>query len=108
MSKDHPPVSPTISFDEFSSLGFDRVQYMPDPPGVWSMTYRKDLNPFYHYDHLEVKWFCGTQRYSIWRQTKHLMNIPCFEGFLNSIDDLKWILDHIDYHKFYLPCKTGN
>ena len=74
---------------------------MEDKESTWSVHYVKNINPDYHFDEIEIKWFCGTQRYSIYRQTKSIRNIPLFEGFLNSIDDLIYIEKLWDLSRFY-------
>lgn len=94
--------NPTITKDQFKELGFRQSHlHMEDKDNVWSVHYVKNINPDYHFDEIEIKWFCGTERYSIYRQTKNLMNIPLFEGFLNSVDDYVYIGKLFDLSRFY-------
>lgn len=96
-------LNPSILKEDLELLGFNAVFVSPnnEDGGTWSYKFRKNLNILYHFDYLEIQWFCGTNRYTIWRQTKAIRNIPCFEGFLNDVEDLKWLLERFDYHKFY-------
>lgn len=102
-TKKDKPVNPTITKDEFESLGFTQYHFHPfEGGGTWSVYYFKRLDPPADYsDILRIEWFCGTQRYRIYRDTKHLKNIPGFEGFLRHKKDLKFILSRLDLSIFY-------
>jgi len=73
--------NPTITKEQFNELQYRQSHMsMEDKDNVWSVHYVKNINPNYYFDEIEVKWFCGTERYSIYRQTKSIRNIPLFEG----------------------------
>lgn len=94
--------NPTISKDDFKESGYERTHIcMEDKDNIWSVHYVKRINVDYDFDEIEIKWFCGTQRYSIHRNTASLINIPLFEGFLNSINDLNYIEKLWDLSRFY-------
>jgi hypothetical protein len=95
-------MSPSISKEGFESLGFYLAkQSLDQNGGIWSVRYKKYINPNNEFDHVEIFWFNGTNRYEIRRQTERLKNIFLFEGFLNSIEDLKFLLSLFDLSFFY-------
>lgn len=96
-------INPTISKKEFKSLGFEQYHYQPNTRegGTWSVYYRRMLNPNNRHDILDVKWFCGTERYEIVRTTQHVINMTAFSGFLRNKEDLKLILSLADLSFFY-------
>jgi hypothetical protein len=95
-------INPSISKEEFETLGFRQITYAPniENGGTWSVRYRKDLNEN-HIDYLEVFWTTCNGRYQILRQTEGLRNMYQFEGFLNSVKDLEYILPLFDLRRFY-------
>jgi hypothetical protein len=96
-------MNPSLNIKDFEKLNYKQYHLkMEDENNVWSVRYRKSLNPHY-YDEIEVHWFCGTCRYSIYRQTQRLQNIPLFEGFLRTVDDLLFLETLFDLTKFYEP-----
>lgn len=101
------PIHPTITKAQFRNLGFKQIRWRSDPEtgGTWSMMVRKDLNEK-HMDYIEIRWFRGTQRYEVDRHTENIKNMPLFQGFLRSVDDLKYIYELFDLRRFY-ETKTG-
>lgn len=94
--------NPTISKEDFNESGYELTHIcMEDKDNIWSVHYTKIINPDYYFDEICIQWFCGTKRYSIYRNTKTLRNITLFQGFLNSIEDLKFIEQLWDLSRFY-------
>ena len=94
--------NPTITKEQFKELGYKQTHLkMEDENNTWSVYYVKTINPDYYFDEISIQWFCGTERYSIYRNTKNIRNIPLFEGFLRTIDDLKYIEQLFDLSRFY-------
>lgn len=100
--------NPTITKDQFEALGFKQYSLVPDNDtgGVWSVRYFKDLNPDW-FDQIEIFWTCCNGRYRIMRQTKNIKNIFCFEGFLNGLSDLEYLMPLFDVRRFYEDTPTA-
>jgi hypothetical protein len=102
-SKGDKNINPTISKKEFERLGFRQYHYHPNikDGGTWSVYYTLNVNPKNQFDILDVKWFCGTERYEIHRDTERVRHIPVFSGYLRNKRDLELILSLADLTIFY-------
>lgn len=102
-------IHPSLTQKQFESLGFRKAYWRNEPEtgGTWSIRFVKELNPDYQ-DEIEIQWFCGAQRYSIMRQTESLKNIFLFEGFINSVEDLNYLMSLFDLSRFYEQVEKRN
>lgn len=94
--------NPTITKEEFEALSFKQTSHVPDKEtgGTWSVRYVKVLNNE-HTDYLEIFWTCCNNRYQIMRQTESIKNIFQYNGFLNNVKDLQYIMPLFDLRRFY-------